>query len=47
MNMNKTFSLPGRFAIMETANDPMSIMESEGIRDRAYDFAQNIMNRLT
>ena len=47
LNMNKTFSLPGRFAIMETANDPMSIMESEGIRDRAYDFAQNIMNRLT
>ncbi|MDO4394247.1 MAG: NAD(P)H-dependent oxidoreductase [Bacillota bacterium] len=42
LNMNKTFALPGRFAIMETANAPRAILESQGIRDRAKTFASNI-----
>ena len=42
LNMNKTFALPGRFAIMETANNPGEILVSEGVRERAAVFAQNI-----
>lgn len=46
LNMNKTFALPGRFAIMETANDPMSIAALEGVEKRAYDFAENMRRKL-
>lgn len=42
LNMNKTFALPGRFAILETANDPKAILESSGIEKRAEAFANNI-----
>lgn len=47
LNMNKTFALPGRFAIMETANDPMSIATLDGIEERAYAFADNMRRKLT
>lgn len=47
LNMNKTFALPGKFAILETANDPMAITLSDGIDERASAFAENIRKRLT
>ena len=34
MNMNKSFYLPGRFALLETANDPGEAMGLPGVRDR-------------
>ena len=46
LNMNKTFALPGKFAILETANDPGSIALSEGIEERAALFAANMRNTL-
>lgn len=46
LNMNKTFRLPGRFSLLETANDPGSILRSEGIRQRADSFAQSILKSL-
>ena len=46
LNMNKTFALPGRFAIMETANNPGEILVSEGVRERAAVFAQNIKEHM-
>ncbi len=42
LNMNKTFALPGKFAILETANDPRAIFDSEGVQDRARMFAENM-----
>lgn len=42
LNFNKSFILPGRFAMTETANDPMSILKVEGIDDRAAAFADHI-----
>ena len=42
VNMNKNFILPGEFALIETANAPGEIMESEGIRERAAVFGQRI-----
>ena len=35
LNMNKTFILPSRFALLETANDPSSIQKIEGIQRKA------------
>lgn len=46
LNMNKTFALPSRFAIMETANNPRAIVDSPGISQRAREFAGNIMDNL-
>lgn len=46
LNMNKTFALPGKFAILETANDPRAILNSEGIEERAGIFADSIRNAL-
>lgn len=46
LNMNKTFRLPGHFALMETANDPREILKSEGIEERAEKFARNILQNL-
>lgn len=46
LNMNKTFALPGKFAILETANDPGAIMASEGIEERAAAFAANMREKL-
>lgn len=42
LNMNKTFILPSRFCMMETANDPGSILKAPGIENRAAEFAANI-----
>lgn len=46
LNMNKTFALPGKFAILETANDPRAIFDSEGVQDRAKMFAANMRKAL-
>ena len=43
LNMNKSFFLPPRFAMMRTANDPGSIAEREHIREDAADFGRRIM----
>lgn len=40
--LNKFFSLPPRFALIETANDPGSAMRSDGIMERLDNFADNI-----
>lgn len=42
LNINKTFMLPPRFAMMETANDMGAILKSPGIGERAAAFAKNI-----
>lgn len=42
MNMNKGFILPPRFALLETANDPGTVMEIPGIREKAETFADGI-----
>lgn len=41
--MNKSFRLPARFAMMETANDPRSIFSVPGIEERAEQFAKHIL----
>ena len=42
LNMNKSFILPGNFALMETANSPGSIMEIRDIHKKTDDFAAHI-----
>ncbi len=42
INMNKAFVLPGKFALIETANDPNSILKIEGIDKKVHLFAENI-----
>lgn len=44
LNINKTFILPQRFAIMETANDIGDINRLDNIEIEAKEFAQNIMS---
>ncbi len=44
---NKGFILPGRFAMVETANDPMSILEVPDIRTKAECFAGSIMESIS
>jgi multimeric flavodoxin WrbA len=46
LNMNKTFLLPSHFALMETANNPGSIREVDGIEDTAQGFAENMKRYL-
>jgi multimeric flavodoxin WrbA len=46
MNMNKSFHLPGRFALMETANDPGDALALPGIHARLDAFADNIIKTL-
>ncbi|MDD2189410.1 MAG: NAD(P)H-dependent oxidoreductase [Eubacteriales bacterium] len=46
LNMNKTFILPSRFAIMETANSSGSILKLNEIEMRAKGFAENIFNHI-
>lgn len=46
MNMNKSFYLPGRFALIETANDPGQALALPGIGKRLEGFAQNILDTL-
>lgn len=45
MNCNKNFSLPGQFAMVETANDPQSILQCEGIEKRAVQMAERLLGR--
>ncbi|NLJ57248.1 MAG: NAD(P)H-dependent oxidoreductase [Tissierellia bacterium] len=47
LNINKTFMLPPKFALMETANKPGDIERIENIREKAKDFAENIKRGLT
>jgi len=47
LNMNKSFWLPQKFALMETANDPGAALALPGIEDRLDSFADNILNSLT
>ena len=42
LNFNKSFILPARFAMVETANDPGSVLEIEDIDRKAYAFACSI-----
>ena len=42
MNMNKSFYLPPRFALMETANNPGEALTQPGIQARLDAFAANI-----
>ncbi|MDD3394732.1 MAG: NAD(P)H-dependent oxidoreductase [Anaerotignum sp.] len=46
LSMNKTFRLPPRFSMVETANDPASIFRVEGIEERAAVFARGMMETL-
>lgn len=47
MNMNKSFYLPSRFAILETANNPGEAVALPGVTDRLDNFAQHILDTLT
>jgi len=44
LNMNKSFYLPPRFAMLETANDPGTILKRPGIEERALAFARRLAN---
>ena len=46
MNMNKSFYLPGHFALIETANNPGQALALPGIGERLEGFAQNILDTL-
>ena len=42
LNMNKSFFLPGRFSMLETANDPGEALALPGIAERLDEFAARI-----
>ncbi len=46
LSMNKTFRLPSGFAMVETANDPLSILNVDGIQERAAAFAEQIRKNI-
>jgi len=46
MNMNKSFYLPGKFAVMETANDPGEALTVPEMDIHLKDFAQRIRDTL-
>ena len=46
MNLNKGFILPGNFALMETANDPKSVLKIDGIDEKAAGFAAQIAGKM-
>lgn len=46
LNMNKSFWLPGRFALLETANDPGEAAALPGMEERLDRFAGHILNTL-
>lgn len=43
LNMNKSFYLPPHFALMETANDAGSLLQQEGVEERAAAFARRML----
>ena len=47
LNMNKTFFLPGHFALIETANDAGTAVRLPGIGERVRSFAENIRRNLS
>jgi len=44
LNINKTFMLPPKFVLMETANDMGDIEKIKNIKEKAAEFAKNIKN---
>ena len=46
MNMNKSFYLPGNFALLETANDPGQALRCSGIEDKLDAFAATIRDTM-
>ena len=46
LNMNKSFYLPPRFAMIETANDPGEAVSLPGINERMDKFAQKIIGTI-
>ena len=44
--LNKTFALPPRFCLMQTANNPGEAMQADGIMERIDDFAANMLKNL-
>lgn len=46
LNMNKTFYLPGHFAMLETANHLGEAMKLPGIEERMRQYAKRIQNNL-
>ena len=44
LNMNKSFILPPRFAFLETANNPKSILAVDHIQDKAKMYAEHILD---
>ncbi|NLI54828.1 MAG: flavodoxin family protein [Clostridiales bacterium] len=44
--LNKTFMLPPRFCLMQTANNPGEAMLAEGIRARIDEFAANMLQTM-
>ena len=46
LGMNKSFIIPPRFAMVETANHPNSIMEIPNIRGKAIEFAKHIQKHI-
>ena len=46
LNMNKSFYLPARFAMIETANDPGEALALSGIDTRLDDFAARVKKTL-
>ena len=47
LNMNKSFYLPPRFALIETANDPGEALALPGIRGRLEEFSRRILSAMT
>lgn len=46
LSLNKTFQLPPQFCMMETANDPNTIAQAEGVEQRAKMFAHAVSSHL-
>ena len=44
--MNKSFYLPARFAMIETANDPGEALSLPGVESRVDDFAARVKKTL-
>ncbi|MGM9661955.1 MAG: flavodoxin family protein [Oscillospiraceae bacterium] len=45
LNMNKSFFLPPRFVLLETANDKGSLLRLEGVEGRSAAFARRMMEK--
>jgi hypothetical protein len=47
LNMNKSFQLPGNYALTETANAPGSITKVPGIQDKIQSYAAYLAEYMT